>query len=210
MKIKYTKETLIQKIKDLDRRAPKLSETELDNILNHAYSEMSAVTQAFSNEEVVPLDAYTDVGEQKFILDIEEDVTAIYDIYLSVPDQDDTVYDHGIKKIRDINVIYEDNRYNGRVHIDLTRLNGTETPSNAILKYYFTPTITTEAVYMDQQTYLSFQYAIGLATYDALHDVARSEQKRAGLNRTLKAVIPGLPEDSFDPGKYSQYNSLGI
>ena len=70
---------------------------------------------------------------------------------------------------------------------------------NAVIKYYFTPTSSTEIVYMDAQTWLAFKSALGVALYDTLHDVERNGQKRAEVTRRAKAIIPDLPEDANDP-----------
>ena len=197
MKKAYTPELVIAAVKTLDIRAQKLTATQIDLIIDDGYTELVTVIQAFSNEEIVDLAPYYDSSETKIELDIHEDVNEIYDLYLTIENKDKNEYDYGIKKIRDHKVIYKDNRYNGRVHIDFETL--TEVTDNAVIKYYYTPTSTTDTVYMDAQTWLAFKSALGVALYDTLHDVERNGQKRAEMNRRAKAILPTLPEDANDP-----------
>ena len=124
-------------------------------------------------------------------------MTEIYDLYLTIEDLDKNTYDYGIRKIRDAKIIYRDNRYNGRVHIDFTTL--TEIVNNAVIKYYYVPTNTSDTVYMDAQTWLAFKSALGVALYDTLHDVERNGQKRAEMARRAKAILPTMPEDATAP-----------
>ena len=116
---------------------------------------------------------------------------------MTIEDQDKYEFDYGIKKIRDNKIIYRDNRYNGRVHIDFDLL--TQTVDNAVLKYYYVPTHSNKTVYMDAQTWLAFKSALGVALYDTLHDVERNGQKRAEMVRRARSILPSMPEDATDP-----------
>ena len=197
MKVAYSPEKVLEAVKSLDTRAAKLPDDKLNNIIDDGYTELCAVIQAFSNEDVISLEPFYTAGETKITLDIEEDVTEIYDLYLTKEDEDKNVYDYGIKKNRDHRVIYKDNRYNGRVHVDLDIL--TTLMDNIVIKYYYVPTHTSKIVYMDAQTWLAFKSALGVALYDHLHDVERNGQKRAETIRRARAIIPELPEDANDP-----------
>ncbi len=197
MKKAYTPEDIVTAVKNLDVRTQKLSDTSLSTIVDDAYTELCTIVQVFSDEEIVNLDSFYEGNETLVTLDIEEDVSEIYDLYLTIENQDKDEYDYGIRKIRDSKVIYKDNRYNGRVHIDFETL--TEKTNNAVLKYYYVPTSTTETVYMDAQTWLAFKSALGVALYDTLHDVERNGQKRAEMTRRAKAIMPSTPEDAMDP-----------
>lgn len=197
MKKVYTPEMLISAVKGLDTRAQKLSDEKIATVIDDGYTELCTIIQAFSNEEIVNLDPFYETEETLITLDVEEDVSDIYDLYLTVENQDKDLYDYGIKKIRDDKIIYKDNRYNGRVHIDLDTL--TETVNSAVIKYYYVPVNTTSNVYMDAQTWLALKSAIGVALYDTLHDVERNGQKRAEMTRRARAVMPSLPEDATDP-----------
>ena len=197
MKKAYTPEMLINATVAVDVRAQKLSSEDIDNVIDDAYAELCTVTQAFSDEEVVSLDEFYENNETTIVHTIEEDVVDIYDLYLTIEGKDKEIYDYGIEKIRDPKVIYKDNRYNGRVHIDLETLS--KTVDNAIIKYYYIPTHTTETVYMDAQTWIALKSALGAAMYDKMHDVERNAQKRAEMARRAKAIIPGEPEDYAEP-----------
>lgn len=203
MKRKYTWNQLVDVVKKYDNRAEKFTQEQLEDVLNNAFAEITAIVQAFQDQEVIHLADFYETGELKFTVDIEEDVTSVYDLYLTSENQDATVYQHGIKEIRNKNAVYEDNRYSGRVHVDLSMIEGNEIADNLIIKYYYIPTASSNDIYMDGQVYLALTYAIGTALYDKVNDVARSEQKRAGLNRTAQAIIPILPLDAVAPGKPS-------
>jgi len=122
MKNRYTPEDIIDAVKSLDTRAARLESDQITNVINDGYAELCTIIQAFSNEEVVDLQPFYDTGEQQVTLDIEEDVSEIYDLYLTIENKSKTSFDHGIRKIRDENIIYKDNRYNGRVHLDFDLL----------------------------------------------------------------------------------------
>ena len=197
MKNQYAPEDIIDTVKSLDTRATRLEPEQITSIINDGYTELCTVIQAFSNEEVVDLRPFYDNDEKQVTLDIEEDVSEIYDLYLTVENQDKFSFDQGIKKIRDKRVIYRDNRYNGRVHLDFDLLK--EKVDNAVLKYYYVPRSDAVQVYMDAQTWLAFKSALGVALYDTLHDVERNGQKRAEMLRRAKAILPSMPEDATDP-----------
>jgi len=198
MKKAYTPKMIIDIIKLLDTRALKFSEDKLNTVIDDAYAELCTIIQAFSDEEVVDLTPFYTEGEELVTLDINEDVVDIYDLYVTFEDKDKEVYKHGIEKIRDDRVIYKDNRYNGRVHIDL-EVRAVKQYDNAVLKYYYIPTHTTETVYMDAQTWIAFKSSLGVVVYAMLHDVTKSGQKRAEMTRRARAIVPDLPEDGNDP-----------
>lgn len=206
MKKEYTPETLINAVQNLDVRTKKLTDVQINNVIDDAYTELCTVIQVFSDEEVIPLAPFYETGEQRITLDIEEDVNDIYDLYLTIEGKDKDIYEYGIEKIRDEKIIYKDERYNGRVHVDLDTM--VQSADNIVLKYYYTPTSTTESVYMDAQTWLAFKSALGVAVYDTLHDVERNGQKRAEMGRRAKAIMPSLPEDATDPAYGHIFNGL--
>ena len=205
MKVRYTKEQITNIVKGFDVRTSKMSTAQLDNIISLGFAELTAIVKAFADEEIVDLQTFYDNGENKFTLEITEDVIGVYDAYVTIENQDSSVYEHGIRKVRDTNVIYLDNRYHGKVHVNLAEMPENIHGDNAIIKYYYTPSSDFEYVYMDQQTYLAMNFAFGSALYDFLHDVERSSQKRAGLNRTATAIVPELMLDANDPGKPNMF-----
>lgn len=205
MKVSYPKQYFIDRIKKQDKRALALDSEDIDNIINDGFAEMSTIGMFYSDEEVVSMVPYYEAGELKLTLDIEEDVTAIYDFYLTEEEQSYENYEHGIKRFQysnfrmrdksDVNSMYLDNRYNGRVHIDLTQVRKNHTADNAVIKYYYTPTSAATTFFMDAQVRLATESAMASAMYDYLHDVERAGQKRAQFTRQAMAIIPQNTED---------------
>ncbi len=197
MKRPFSREDITNYVMNIDKRALKLDSDQIDAVIDAGYAEMGSVYHLFSNEEIIDLVPIYESTENKFTVDIEEDVVEVYECYLTVEDQSFELYDHGIKEITNVNAIYLDNRYNGRVHIDLSRAG--EVCDNVVIKYFYTPKATDETVYMDQPTYLAAQNAFAAALLDRLHDVERSMQKLAAMKRTVNAAIPKDPEDLIAP-----------
>ncbi len=201
---KITKNEIITMIKSLDKRTDKFSDDDYDYVMDMGYAELATVTQAFYNEEVVSMTTYYDTGESKVTLDVEEDVLYIYETYLTIENQTDILrFPHGIAKITDENAIYKDGRYVGRVHVDLDKVNTDRfgetlisgNADNAVIKYAFTPTSTSEDIFIDQGTYLAMRDAFGAALYNKLNDTEKESQKRASMHRTALAITPRYPND---------------
>ena len=202
-KTKYTKEDIVAFVKDLDSRAKTLSPTKIDAIINRGYAELTTVSKTlFSNEEVLALTPYYEGKELKFSVDIDEDVTEVYDTYLTLEDGNTSKnrYSHeviqGIGIFRNRDVAFRDNRYVGRVHVDLGVLKDV-TFDNLVVKYYYTPKITSGDVYMSSQLYLAFQDAIWAALNYFMKDVEGEAQRRTSMYRTGKSTIHE-PEDIVD------------
>ena len=79
---------------------------------------------------------------------------------------------------------------------------------NSYFKYYYIPTSSTDSVFFDAQTMLAFRNAIGVALYDMVHDVERSMQKMAAMERTAAAIVVDLPEDAYDPSEGRIFSGL--
>lgn len=197
-KTEYTKAAIVTFIKDLDTRAKSLSDSKIDNIIDRAYAELTTVSKKlFSNEEVISLAAYYEVGELKATLDIEDDVTEIYDMYTTIEGDtaDKSICQdivQGIGIYRNTDVLYRD-RYVGRFHVDLS-VKESILFDNMVVKYHFTPKATTDSVFMDSQLYLAFQDALWAALNYFMKDVEGEAQKRASMTRTTKSA-PQEPED---------------
>jgi hypothetical protein len=191
----FTRKDIEKMIKTLDKRTDTFTEEDFDDVINIGYAELVLLSPVFSNEEVVPLDEYYEVGETKITLDITEDVDFVYDLYVTRENQDVEVYLHGIDKIRDESVIYKDSRAVGRVHVNLDNYKGSEQLDNVVIKYAYTPSAISEIVYMDQQTMLVMRDALGCALYNRLNDTEREKQKRASLIRAAKQLVPKYPYD---------------
>jgi len=198
-KTKYTKEQITTFLKDLDIRAKEFSKEKLDSIINRGYAELTTVSKTmFSGEEVVPLDEYYTVNETKLSLDIEDDVTEVYDLYVTI-EKDNTDKSicqdviQGVGIYRNNDLAYRDNRYVGRFHLDLSAKDVVF--DNVVVKYYYTPKATDEDVYMDSQVYLAFQDAIWAALNYFVKDVEGEAQKRASMSRTSKSTTQE-PEDT--------------
>ena len=201
MKLEFTAKYFLDRLKRLDVRAQKLTDDQLYTVIDDGYSEICTVGMFFSNEEIIDMVPLYESGENVFTIDIEEDVTGVYDKYLTKEGLSYKDYDHGIRKIREVSAIYLDNRYNGKVHIDLTKINTDVIVDNAVIKYFYTPRSTTGSVFMDQQTRLATESAMGAALYDYLKDTENSSRKRAAMTRQANAIIPRHPEDLIDPKK---------
>lgn len=200
-KTKYTKEQIVAFIKDLDTRAKSLSDEKIDYVIDRGYAELATVSKRlFSNEEVVPLSEFYNSGETRITLDIEEDVTEVYDFYVTVEgdNTDKSICQEvvqGIGIYRNSDLAYRDNRYIGRVHLDLSV--ETTVFDNAVTKYYYTPKATDSDVYMDSQVYIAFQDAIWASLNYFMKDVEGEAQKRASMIRTGKSTS-NEPEDLPD------------
>jgi len=206
----YTRDNIVNNIKLLDVRVRNLTEEQIDAVIDMAYAELSIVSpELFSNEEIINLDEYYDTSEMKATFDVEEDATEIYDVYTTIEGEDtlkDTCTEvvQGIGICRNKDVAYLDNRYVGRFHIDLGAESALDTVyDNLIAKYYFTPSATTEIVYMSKQVFRSFQDAIGIAVNYFVKDIEGEAQKRASLLRTSSGIqnapedIPDMPQSIF-------------
>ncbi len=204
-KTKYTKDEIVAFIRDLDVRAKTLSDTKIDNIIDRGYAELTTVSKRlFSNEDVIPLDEYYDNGELKVALDIEDDVTEIYDIYVTEETDTKTFSQETIQGVgiyRNNDVAFRDNRYLGRFHLDLTVEYVADVIfDNCVVKYYYTPKATNDDVFMDSQVYLAFQDAMWAALNYFMKDIEGESQKRASMTRTSQSTTQE-PEDIPTEGR---------
>jgi len=206
-KTAYTRESITAFVKSLDTRAREFDDAKIDDVINRGYAELTTVSKKlFSNEEIVSLDEYYEVSEEKFTLDIEEDVTEVYDIYTTMEDEnsDRAICQEiiqGIGIYRNENVSWRDTKYVGRCHANLgDRSVDSVKFDNIVLKYYYTPRSTTETVYMDSQIYMAFQDAMWAALNYFMKDVESEAQKRASMTRTSKSTTQE-PEDIPDQAR---------
>ena len=198
MKNTYSRDDIVTFVKNLDVRAQKFTDAQIDNVINRGYAELTAVSRrVFSNEDVVNLTEYYENGELDFSLEVEDDCTEIYDLYLTLEgDKADSapIVEQGVGIYKNSEVLYRDNRNTGTIHIKLSDL-GTDTVfDNIVVKYFYTPTATDDSVYMTSQTYLAWQDAMWAATNYFLKDVESESQKRASLGRTSQSMVLA-PED---------------
>ncbi len=202
MKNKYTQADMIARFKMLDVRAKKLTDDQIMVLMDRAYGNLSAMFgYAFSDEEVVNMDQYYANGELKLSLDVEEDVIDIYDLYLTEENQ--SAYLHGIKETRDENQVYRDNRYSGRLHIDLTHSvtipssgidDGEGRYDNCVVKYFYTPVTTVDDIYMDSITYTALEQAWQVVLSDYVKDEKGKAEALTDMMR-LGSKITMPPED---------------
>jgi len=197
-KTQYTRAEIVAFIKSLDSRAREFDDAKIDTIINRGYAELNTVSKRlFSNEEVIALEDYYNSSETKFTMDIEDDVTEIYDIYVTLEDEntDRSICQAIVNNIgiyRNHDIAYRDNRYLGRFNIDLTTDDNIY--DNVVVKYYYTPKATDEGVFMDSQVYLAFQDAMWAALNYFQRDIEGEAQKRASMERTSKSTTQE-PED---------------
>lgn len=210
MKTEYTRDQITDFIKNLDVRASKFTDVQLDNVINRGYAELTTVSKRiFSNEDVVSLDGYYSAGETKITLDVEDDATEIYDLYVTFEGDDKKIAHEVLQDVgiyRNDNVAYRDNRYIGRVHVDLEAID--EVFDNLVVKYYYTPKAADTSVYMDTQTYLAWTDAMWAAANYFLKDIEGETQKRASMGRTSKSISQD-PEDIPDRAR-TIFGGLGL
>ncbi|RKY55370.1 MAG: hypothetical protein DRP93_03465, partial [Candidatus Neomarinimicrobiota bacterium] len=104
---------------------PIKTDEKIDNIINRGYAELSTVSKrVFSNEEIIDLTPYYEASELQLTLDIEEDVTEVYNLYTTIEGDRSTSIcqrvEQGIGMYVNSDVSYRDNRSIGRIHVDLT------------------------------------------------------------------------------------------
>jgi len=206
MKTEYTRDTINVFIRGLDVRAKTLTDAQLNGVIDRGYGElMTTSLRLFSNEDVVSLNEYYEVGETRLTFDVEDDATEVYDVYTTIEGDRDKSYCEevvqGVGICRNNDVAYRDNRYVGRVHLDLTTdTNPDLVYDNCVVKYYYTPKASDDAVMMSSQVYVTFQDAMWASLNYFLKDVESETQKRASMERTSKAIAR-VPEDIPERGR---------
>ena len=101
MKNTFPIDYFTKRLKKLDKRIAQLPNEDLLEIITDGFAEVSTIGMFFSDEEVIDMKPYYEVGEMQLTLDIEEDVTQIYDYYLTQENQAFDVNYHGIRKLQD-------------------------------------------------------------------------------------------------------------
>jgi hypothetical protein len=201
MKRKILKTDIIQMILDLDTRTTKLTETQLDSIIDSGFAELCTLVLPFTEEEIYPLEQHYIDGELKITLDADKDVVEVYDYHLTIENKTDfDTYKHGILKIREENCIYEDNRSIGRIHVDLEQVPDNQIADNVVMKYYYVPDANFDVIYLSQNALLALKNAMALALYSPitpLRDPEKESRVRAAMTRTARSVAlnEGSPED---------------
>ena len=203
MKRRVTKTDVINMIKFLDTRFKRMSTEQLDVIIDNGIAELLTVLQPFSSSVIIDLEPKYELGELKFDVFIPSDATDVYDLYLEKENMDKDIYDAGSFKERDSNVIWRDGQDSDIVHIDLQyALNKyTQSFDLAVVKYLYVPTHDFDEFFIGSDVYLALDAAIGVAAYEFVHDVQKSEQKRASMARKAGGVVNPYPEDLSEPGR---------
>jgi len=187
-------------IATLDKRLASYTDAQLNKIIDDGLSELCSVMTPFSSVEIV------DVSDQECeVIDIELSkwVLDVYDLYLT---EDITIFPvkNDVTVIRDTKQVFRDQINVGLVHVDMDeREQGYD---YLVVKYFYLPTHESTNVKITPQLLRVLDYAVAVAAYDRLHDVERSEQKRAGMKRLALSTIYNLPED-FDYDKDSMFPS---
>jgi len=214
LKRQVTREDITEYIKRLDKRAISLTSQQITDIITSGFGELSTYKFPFSGETVVNLKPYMDAGEEKITIEIEEDVHSVYDLYVTLHstqkvdfvDSNDEMhgtpisYETGLHRLK--KMIYRDDFDTSKVHIQLK--NAPLNVQNAVIRYHYFPTENFTELYTNAQGRLAIQYAMASCLYDYLHDVKRSEQKRAALKRVTGSNMSDAPE-SFEPYKENMF-----
>ena len=209
MKRKISKDQLVNYIKQLDKRADKMSAEAIDEVILQGFTELSTVVYPFTEEQIIDITPFIEAGEDKITVDIDLDVVEIYDLYIvTETETDGTVKEQGTYVARDDTenpkFLYEDNRYTGRYHIIVEELPASAI--NAVAKFFYIPGPDFVDAYVDGQTELALKNACASSLYDVLHDVERSSQKRAAMIRTASLIADsGKPRDWVYDSKPSMF-----
>jgi len=202
MKRRITKPYLLEFIEELDTRAAKLSSSQKDRIIDTGFAEICTIFQPFSAEIIEPLQDRYELGELAFTISTPSSSTDVYDVFLLREDQDEQFFVRGDEQTRDENRIWKDSRDINIVHVNLEN---DVAYDSAVVKYFYIPSSNFDEIYISADVYAALEHAIAAAAYDTLHDVERSSQKRAAMNRMAASVVNVYPEDYGQPGKPSMF-----
>jgi len=209
MKRQIRKEEVILKIKLLDTRLKNISAETMDTIIDNGFAEILALIQPFTNEIIEPLDSHYELGENRFQINIDDDVSDIYDLYLTKEDADKAMFPNGVIKFRDKSLIWRDDQRNDIVHIDLTYNKLMTKYDNAVVKYFYEPNSQFTELSVESALYVALDTAFSIAAYDMLNDVERAEFKRGQLANRVKNIANKYPND-FDELKRDRIFPYGV
>ncbi len=205
MKRKITKVQMVEYMTDLDTRCKKWDDAHFDRAINNGFAELATVANPFTNELNESLQTYYEHGELVFTLNLPEDVTNVYDLYVMKTANTFNVWKHDEEKCRDEDVIWRSNSSNQIINVDLTKDVQRRVFETAVVKYFYIPTADFDEIYIANDVYLALESAIAAATYDMLHDIEKASQQRAAFTRKGQSLLEPYPEDYTDPGKPSMF-----
>ncbi len=205
MKMKVTKEALLEYMYALDTRADRLSTEKLDLILTAGFAELCTISNPFTATDETDLAPYYSSGENVFTIDLKENTVDIYDLYLNIKDETETLFEHGEVKNRDTNRIWRDGQMINIVHVNLIDEQFYATYDNAVVKYAYIPDADFDDMYLSIDVYLALQAAMATSLYNILHDVERATQQRAAMTRQAMSFANPFPSDYGEPGKPSMF-----
>ncbi len=204
MKRRIKKEDLVVFLQELDTRIQDRGDAWIDRVITNGFAQLSTVTQQFSTETSVTLDEYYETGETRFTINLKQDVTAIYDMYVLKQHDTESQYLHGEQKNRNANGIYQDPQNNSAVNVDLDAI-GSSTYDSAVVKYHYTPNADFDDIYVAGDVYLALEYALAAMAYDMLHDKDKSVEKLASMMRVSESIADEYPDDFGLPGKRNMF-----
>lgn len=209
MKRRIKKTDLVLFLQELDTRIEDKTPEWVDRAITNGFAELGTITQQFSTETAVNLEPYYETGETRFTINLKQDSTAIYDMYLLAQDVDELRYMHGEYKERNKNLIYQDPQNNNAVNVDLLAeiVGPFSAYDSAVVKYHYTPNAEFDDIYISGDVYLALENALAASAYDMLHDVEKASQKRSAMARTGTAIVDTYPTDFFEPGRPSMFPS---
>ncbi len=204
MKKKVSKDSIKEYIKRLDVRCRKFDDEKIDQIIDDSFSELNTVGSFFEDKDTLDMRPYLENGVKKLSYDIEQDVTYIYDAFLS---------EDGRKPHQNSdNMVEVDPRVKGRVNIDFTSeedmykdysyhpqddLRIVETINYLIVKYMYIPTSEFTEIFMDRDVHKAFRQALAASVYLDLHDEQKSNMHYQRMVLMARKVIVQRPFD-FD------------
>jgi len=205
MKRKVTKEAILTMIDELDTRCAKLSLSQKDRIIHNGISELMTIVQPFTQSLSYPLDTRYENGEIRFVINIPEDVTDVYDLYLESENNDNIFFEHGIREWRETDLIWRDSQDKTIVHVNLRNPRENVRYSAAVINYFYIPGPNFDEFFIGSDIYIALEFAIASAAYTLVHDVEKAGQNRSAFTRAASAIVNPYPEDYDDNKKLSMF-----
>jgi len=209
MKRRVTKESLVSYIKTLDKRFNNFTDEEVDEVLNDGFAELCTIVQPFASQVTESLSDYYEFGETVFDINIQEDVSDVYDFYLSKENQDESIFDHGVYKNRDKNRIYKDAQNSDLIHVDISYDKYGLIYELAVVKYFYIPTSNFDELFIGSDVYLALKAAFALSSFEYVQDVENSERRRAAMERRAGLIANPFPSEYEDLDKPNMF-PLGV
>ena len=205
MKRKITKDSLIERIKEIDTRTKGWSDAKIDKIITNAFVELTTVAQPFSNSVYEDLNPYYETGEEKGSIVLPYSVLSVYDMYLVKENQDEDLYTRGELKNRNENVIWQNPQDKDTIYFNLESKYAYDLEYDAIVaKYFYIPLDAdfTE-LYLFSDEAVALETAMEVAVFEAVKDEKTAISMRKKLSILGGNLIEPEPTDFPSPDRRS-------